>query len=97
MIGILAEAAIMLSAAALAAATAIAFWVLVRGPATVDRAIAIDLLGLLLAAIACVVAFATGHSAYVDIALGIALVGFLAAVAVARLVEAHARSGGRDG
>jgi multisubunit Na+/H+ antiporter MnhF subunit len=38
-----------------------------------------------------------GHSAFLDIALGISLVGFLAAVAVARLVEAHARSGTSDG
>jgi multicomponent Na+:H+ antiporter subunit F len=82
---------------ALAAAVALTVWSLVRGPATVDRAIALDMLGLLLAAIAAVIAFATGEPAFVDIALGIALVGFLAAVAMARLVENNADSEAKDG
>ncbi len=89
--------AIAMAGAALAASIAIVFWSLVRGPSTVDRAIALDMLGLLLAALSCLVAFVSGHSAFLDIALGISLVGFLAAVAVARLVEAHARSGTKDG
>jgi multicomponent Na+:H+ antiporter subunit F len=91
------EVAIAMAGVALAASIAIVFWVLVRGPSTVDRAIALDMLGLLLAALACLVALVSGHSAFLDIALGISLVGFLAAVAVARLVEAHARSGTSDG
>jgi multicomponent Na+:H+ antiporter subunit F len=91
------DVAIVLAGATLAVAIAIVFWVLVRGPGTVDRAIALDMLGLLLAAVACLVAFAADQYAFLDIALGISLVGFLAAVAVARLVEAHARSEPRDG
>jgi multicomponent Na+:H+ antiporter subunit F len=91
------DVAIALAGAALAAAIAIVFWVLVRGPGTVDRAIALDMLGLLLASAACLIALAVDQSAFLDIALGISLVGFLAAVAVARLVEAYARTGSRDG
>lgn len=90
------QAAVIFAGAALAVATLAVVAVLVRGPGTIDRAVALDMLGLLLAAIAGVVALAAGSAAFVDVAIGIALVGFLAAVAVARLVEAHARSEARD-
>jgi multisubunit Na+/H+ antiporter MnhF subunit len=45
------------------------------------------MLGLLGACLAAVTALLAGHAAFLDIALGIALVGFLAAVAFARLME----------
>jgi len=89
--------AVVFAGCALALATLIVLFVLVRGPGTIDRAVALDMLGLLLAAIAGVTALAVDNGAFVDVALGIALIGFLAAVAVARLVEAHARAEGRDG
>jgi multicomponent Na+:H+ antiporter subunit F len=91
------QAAVVFAGCVLTLATLITVVVLVRGPGTVDRAVALDMLGLLLAAIAGVTALAAGESAFVDVAIGIALIGFLAAVAVARLVEAHARAEGRDG
>lgn len=91
------QAALVFAGIALALAILVTAAVLVRGPGTIDRAVALDMLGLLLAAIAGVVALAVGSTAFLDVAIGIALVGFLAAVAVARLVEAHARSEGRDG
>lgn len=91
------NAAVIFAGCALALATLITVFVLVRGPGTIDRAIALDMLGLLLAAIAGVTALAAGDAAFVDVAIGIALIGFLAAVAVARLVEAHARGEDRDG
>lgn len=90
------EAAMIFAGITLAIATVVTVKVLVRGPGTIDRAVALDMLGLLLAAIAGVVALAAGSAAFVDVAIGIALVGFLAAVAVARLVEAHARAEQRD-
>jgi multicomponent Na+:H+ antiporter subunit F len=91
------QAALVFAGVAVAIATLVTAVVLVRGPGTIDRAVALDMLGLLLAAIAGIVALAVGSTAFLDVAIGIALVGFLAAVAVARLVEAHARSEGRDG
>lgn len=90
------QAAVIFAGCALAVATLIVVAVLVRGPGTIDRAIALDMLGLLLAAIAGVTAIAVGSAPFIDVAIGVALLGFLAAVAVARLVEAHARTGGRD-
>ena len=91
------QAALIFAGVMVAIATLVTATVLVRGPGTLDRAVALDMLGLLLAAIAGLVALAVGSTAFLDVAIGIALVGFLAAVAVARLVEAHARSEERDG
>jgi multicomponent Na+:H+ antiporter subunit F len=90
------QAALVFAGVTVAIATLVTATVLVRGPGTIDRAVALDMLGLLLAATAGIVALAVGSTAFLDVAIGIALVGFLAAVAVARLVEAHARSEGRD-
>ena len=89
-------AALVFAGVTVAIATLVTATVLVRGPGTIDRAVALDMLGLLLAAIAGIVALAVGSTAFLDVAIGIALVGFLAAVAVARLVETHARSEERD-
>lgn len=60
---------------------------LLAGPSSADRAIATDMLGLLGVCLAALTAVLAGHAAFLDIALGIALVGFLAAVAFARLME----------
>lgn len=62
-------------------------WRLIAGPSSADRAIATDMLGLLGVCLAALTALIAGHAAFLDIALGIALVGFLAAVAFARLLE----------
>jgi multisubunit Na+/H+ antiporter MnhF subunit len=62
-------------------------WRLLAGPSSADRAIATDMLGLLGVCMAALTAILAGHAAFLDIALGIALVGFLAAVAFARLLE----------
>ena len=97
MSGMILDAAVMFAGCALGLATLITVVVLVRGPGTIDRAITLDMLSLLLAAIAGVTALGVGDSAFVDVAIGISLIGFLSAVAVARLVEAHARVEGRNG
>ena len=62
-------------------------WRLIAGPSSADRAIATDMLGLLGVCLAALTALLAGHAAFLDVALGIALVGFLAAVAFARLLE----------
>ncbi len=60
---------------------------LLSGPSSADRVIATDMLGLLGVCLAALVALIAWHPAFLDIALGIALVGFLGAVAFARLLE----------
>ncbi|MDO9500128.1 monovalent cation/H+ antiporter complex subunit F [Falsiroseomonas sp.] len=69
-------------------------WRLLAGPSSADRAIATDMLGLIGACLAALAAVIAGDAAFLTIALGIALVGFLAAVAFARLLE---RSGTKPG
>lgn len=60
---------------------------LLRGPSAADRVIAIDMLGLLAICVAALTAALAGQRAYLDVAFGIALFGFLVAVAFARLLE----------
>ena len=62
-------------------------WRLLRGPSTADRAIALDMLGLIGIAAASVIAVIAGHKAFIDVAFGIAIIGFLTAVALAGLLE----------
>lgn len=75
---VLAISALLLAAAAIAAGLRI-----VQGPATADRVIALDMIGLLGVAAAGLAALVADSTAFVDIALGVALVGFLATVAFA--------------
>jgi len=60
---------------------------LVRGPTGPDRVVALDMLGILGVAGAGMAVVASGSAAFIDIALGVALVGFLAAVAFAGFIE----------
>lgn len=62
-------------------------WRLLAGPSAADRLIAADMLGLLAICIAATTAIVAGDGAYLDIAFGIATVGFLGAVAFAGLLE----------
>ncbi len=60
---------------------------LLRGPSAADRVIATDMLGLIAICVAALVAGLTGYRAFLDVAFGIALFGFLAAVAFGALLE----------
>ncbi|MBL0919868.1 MAG: cation:proton antiporter [Hydrogenophaga sp.] len=79
--GVYGLAALLLAGAVLAAGVRI-----VRGPAAADRVIALDMLGLIGVAAAGLAALVSGTPAFVDIALGVALVGFLATVAFAGFI-----------
>ncbi|MGV8936065.1 MAG: cation:proton antiporter [Allorhizobium sp.] len=61
----------------------------VRGPTLPDRVLALDMLvGIAIGFIA-VIAIKTGYSLYIDIAISLGLVGFLATVAFARFILAR--------
>lgn len=75
-------AAVLLLAAMICAGIRI-----VRGPTGPDRVVALDLLGVLGVAGAGMAVIVSGSTAFIDIALGVALVGFLAAVAFAGFIE----------
>lgn len=69
---------------------------LLTGPTAADRVIATDMLGLLGVCLAALVAVFAGHAGFLDIALGMALVGFLAAIAFARLMEGASTPAGKE-
>jgi multicomponent Na+:H+ antiporter subunit F len=60
---------------------------LVIGPTLPDRVVALDLLTMLLVAFLTLFALASGIGAYLDVALALALVGFLATIAFANFVD----------
>jgi multicomponent Na+:H+ antiporter subunit F len=81
------DGAIVLAWAMLSAAFVIGFARLVRGPHLPDRIVALDMLALIAICAAALHALATGATAYLDLALVMALVSFLSTVAFARYVE----------
>lgn len=77
-------------------------WRVVKGPTLPDRILALDMLVAIAIGFIAVIALKTGFSLYVDIAIALGLVGFLATVAFARFVLNDPRKaddgkkGGRD-
>ena len=63
------------------------------GPSRSDRVVALDLITVLLVAIASLAALRFDDAAYLDLGLTLALVGFLATVAFARYVESEPAGG----
>ena len=66
---------------------------ILRGPTLPDRVLGLDLMSILLLCFGSVFAIVTEESAFLDVALTLALIGFLGTVALARYVE---RRWGRD-
>lgn len=81
------NAAIVLLVLAAVLAIGLATLRMVKGPRDADRIVALDI--FLAAAIAlCIGAsLATGRTVFLDVAIGLALVGFVATVGWARLVD----------
>jgi multicomponent Na+:H+ antiporter subunit F len=61
-------------------------WRVIRGPTLPDRILALDMLVAVAIGFIAVIAIRTGFTLYVDIAIALGLVGFLATVAFARFV-----------
>jgi multicomponent Na+:H+ antiporter subunit F len=72
--------------AILAAAFAIAFVRLVRGPTLPDRVVALELITTIFVGVVAVWAIASRQTVYLDVGIVLALVGFLSAVAFARFM-----------
>ena len=64
---------------------------LLRGPTFADRVVALDMMALLGIAFVGIIAVATEEYAYLDVAIALALVGFLATVAFARYIYRGAK------
>lgn len=76
-------------ALACAALAAVRF---VRGPTDADRIVAIDILFSAAVVLCAAAALATGRVLFLDIAIGVALTGFVATLAWARVVERPQRA-----
>jgi multicomponent Na+:H+ antiporter subunit F len=62
----------------------------VRGPTLADRVVALDMLVAIAIGFIAVIALKTGYHLYIDIAIALGLVGFLATVAFARFIQTTA-------
>ena len=65
---------------------AITVWRVITGPTLPDRILALDMLVAVAIGFIAVIAVKTGFTLYVDIAIALGLVGFLATVAFARFI-----------
>jgi multicomponent Na+:H+ antiporter subunit F len=75
----------------LSLALLIAFVRLAWGPTLPDRVVAMDLIGVLAVGLIVVSAAATAERAFLDAAIVIALIGFVATIAYARFIEGTSR------
>jgi multicomponent Na+:H+ antiporter subunit F len=82
--------------AMLAAAFALVVVRIARGPTLPDRILGLDVLVMVAVATICAFGIRSGFPVYVDIAIALALVGFLSTVALARFVLRRGE-GGEDG
>lgn len=82
---------ILITLAALTLSALLTLWRIVRGPTLPDRVVALDLLGVIVAAIAVVSAAMTGARYFLDVAIVVALISFVGTVAYARFIETAER------
>ena len=75
--------------------TALSLVRLVIGPSLPDRVVALDMMTVSIVAFCGVAAIRFGDTAFLDVALALALVGFLATAALARFAE-RARANGAE-
>jgi len=66
--------------------TLVSAYRVVEGPTTPDRVVALDTIGTNVVAIAVLFAMWTGAGLFVDVALVLAIIGFISTIAVARFV-----------
>jgi multicomponent Na+:H+ antiporter subunit F len=83
------ELCVQISLGLVCAAFFIAFLRLVRGPTLSDRVLALDMLVTVGIGFIAVLTVRTGYAQYLDVAIGLGLVGFLATVAFARYIIAR--------
>ncbi len=91
------EAAVLVSTSMVSVALVLAFIRLVRGPSLPDRVVALELIATLAVGMIAIYDVATEQPVFLDVAIVVALIGFLGAVAFARYVEKQAAPERRDG
>jgi multicomponent Na+:H+ antiporter subunit F len=81
------ETAVNVSFVLVMLGVAFAFVRLIKGPSLPDRVVALDMMTVLIVSFCGLYAILSEDGAFVDVAIVLALVGFLATVALARFVE----------
>jgi multicomponent Na+:H+ antiporter subunit F len=66
---------------------------LAKGPSLADRVVALDMMTIVIVAFCGLYAVFSGQAAFLDVAIVLALVGFLATVALARYAERRTLEG----
>ncbi|WP_299316566.1 cation:proton antiporter [uncultured Halomonas sp.] len=87
------EIVILISQVVMSLALVLAFVRVVRGPSLPDRVVALELFSSIVVGLVGVYAIQSDVSSFIDAAIVIALMGFLAAIGFARFLE---RGGPRD-
>lgn len=77
--------------AVLCVALGLAAWRMLRGPTSADRFVAFDMLTAIAVAFSALTALATGRSGFLDVALVLSLVNFVATAAFALFLERRKR------
>ena len=66
------------------------FYRLLAGPTHTDRVVGLDILFFVAIVLSLLAAWASGRTVYLDVAIGLALAGFVATLAWARLIQRQA-------
>ena len=88
--------AVQVALALLCLSFALTVFRVIRGPTLPDRILALDMLVATAIGFIAVIGIRTGYTLYVDIAIALGLVGFLATVAFARFVLARGDTGDEE-
>ena len=91
------SAAVAIALFLMCAAFFLTAWRVIKGPTLPDRIVALDMLVAIAIGFIAVIAIRTGFSLYIDIAIALGLVGFLATVAFARFVLRQGMQSGEEG
>jgi multicomponent Na+:H+ antiporter subunit F len=81
------DAVVYVSLGVLSLALGLALLRLVRGPTLTDRVVALELVATIFVGVVAVHAIGSREPVYLDVAIVLALVGFLGAVAFARFIS----------
>jgi multicomponent Na+:H+ antiporter subunit F len=79
----------------LTAAAALGILRFLRGPGDTDRVVALDILFAAAIGLCVAAALASGRVLFLDVAIGLSLVGFVATVAWARMIDRRGRDAQR--
>ena len=86
------EYAVTLALATLCLAFFVTLYRIIKGPTLPDRILGLDMLVAIAIGFIAVIGIKTGYTLYVDVAIALGLVGFLATVAFARFVLSRGKT-----